>query len=62
MDEIKDRLKKIILEIYGIEVEPNVTEAPKDFDADYSTNLAMALCNRVGNTLRQKSQILAITF
>lgn len=53
MDEIKDRLKKIILEIYGIEVEPNVTEAPKDFDTDYSTNLAMAICKRVGKNPRE---------
>lgn len=53
MDEIKDRLKKIILELYDIEVEPNVTEAPKDFDADYSTNLAMAICKRVGKNPRE---------
>ena len=53
MDEIKTKLKKIISKIYGIEVEPNVTEAPKDFEADYSTNVAMAIAKKVGKNPRE---------
>lgn len=53
MEKIKEALKKVIKEKFEIEVEPNVTEAPKDFDADYSTNVAMQICKQVGKNPRE---------
>ena len=53
MEDIKDRLKNAISELYGIDVEPNVTEAPKNFDADYSTNVAMQICKQIGKKPRE---------
>ena len=53
MEEIKNKLKAVIKETYSIDVEPNVTEAPKDFDADYSTNVAMQICKQAGKNPRE---------
>ena len=56
MEDIKNKLKAAISELFGISVEPNVTEAPKDFDADYSTNVAMQICKQVGKNPRQVAE------
>lgn len=56
MEDIKDKLKAAISEVFGIDVEPNVTEAPKDFDADYSTNVAMQICKQAGKNPRQVAE------
>jgi arginyl-tRNA synthetase len=53
MDDIKAKLTTVISEIFGIDANPNVTVAPKDFDADYSTNVAMAICKQVGKNPRE---------
>ena len=53
MDEIKQKLKEVILKLYQVEFEPNITEAPKNFDADYSTNLAMAISKQVGKNPKE---------
>ena len=53
MEEIKNKLKAVIKETFSIDVEPNVTEAPKDFDADYSTNVAMQICKQAGKNPRE---------
>lgn len=57
MEDIKNKLRAVISEKFGIDVLPNVTEAPKnldgDFNADYSTNVAMQICKQVGKNPRQ---------
>ena len=60
MEEIKSKLKNVISEIFGVEIEPNVVEAPKniggDFEADYSTNVAMQLAKQVGKNPREVAE------
>lgn len=56
MEEIKGKLQAVISDLYNIEISPNVTEAPKDFDADYSTNVAMAICKQVGKNPREVAE------
>ena len=56
MEDIKDKLKEAISELYEIDVEANVTEAPKNFDADYSTNVAMQICKQAGKNPRQVAE------
>jgi len=53
MEEIKQKLKEIISKLYQLDFEPNITEAPKNFNADYSTNLAMAISKTVGKNPRE---------
>ncbi|MBP5675070.1 arginine--tRNA ligase [Candidatus Saccharibacteria bacterium] len=56
MEDIKEKLKAAISEVFGIDVQPNVTEAPKDFDADYSTNVAMQICKQVSKNPREVAE------
>jgi arginyl-tRNA synthetase len=56
MEDIKEKLKNVIFEKFGIDVEPNVTEAPKDFDADYSTNVSMQICKQAKKNPRQVAE------
>ena len=57
MEEIRTKLKAVILEAFQIEVEPVVTEAPRniadDLRADYSTNVAMVMAKQVGKSPRE---------
>ncbi|MBR1874855.1 arginine--tRNA ligase [Candidatus Saccharibacteria bacterium] len=53
MEEIKQKISEAISELYGIDFSPAVTEAPKNFDADYSTNVAMAISKQVGKNPRE---------
>ncbi|MBQ9017555.1 arginine--tRNA ligase [Candidatus Saccharibacteria bacterium] len=43
MDRIRDLLKKAILKLYGVDFEPEVTEAPGNIEADYSSNAPLKL-------------------
>lgn len=43
MDELRELLKKTIREIFDVEVEPEITPAPLNVDADYSSNVALKL-------------------
>ena len=56
MEDIKGKLKAAISDLFGIDVEPNVSEAPKNFDADYSTNVAMQICKQAGKNPRQVAE------
>ena len=56
MEDIKNKLEKVISDLFGIDVEANVTEAPKDFEADYSTNVAMQICKQVKKTPREVAE------
>ena len=38
MDELRKLLKETILEVFDVEVVPEITPAPSNVDADYSSN------------------------
>lgn len=43
MQEIRDQLKNVIKNLYGLDVDPDMTSAPENIDADYSSNIALKL-------------------
>jgi arginyl-tRNA synthetase len=43
MQEISEQLKTTIRNLYGLDVEPNITPSPGNIDADYSSNVALRL-------------------
>ena len=43
MQEIKEQLKKVIQSLYGLDFAPDITPAPANIDADYSTNAPLKL-------------------
>lgn len=43
MDEIKQKLKLIIKNLYNLDFEPELTPSPSNIDADYSTNAPLKL-------------------
>lgn len=43
MDEIKQKLKLIIKNLYNLDFEPELTPSPENIDADYSTNAPLKL-------------------
>ena len=43
MEILRDNLKKVILEVFGIDFEPEITPAPENIDADYSSNVPLKL-------------------
>ncbi|MDO5481396.1 MAG: arginine--tRNA ligase, partial [Candidatus Saccharibacteria bacterium] len=47
MEEIREKLREIILGIFEVEVEPEVTVAPEGMPADFASNVAMKLAGRL---------------
>ncbi|MBR3322160.1 arginine--tRNA ligase [Candidatus Saccharibacteria bacterium] len=47
MQEIWERLKQAIKELYGLDFEPEVTVAPENIEADYSTNAPLKLAKEL---------------
>ena len=47
MEILRDALKKAILELYGIDFEPEIVEAPENIDADYSSNAPLRLAKEL---------------
>lgn len=47
MENLRDNLKKVILDLYGIDFEPEVVPAPENIDADYSSNVALRLAKEL---------------
>lgn len=47
MEEIREKLEKEIEKLFGVEIEPEVTVAPENQDADYATNVAMRLAGEL---------------
>ena len=43
MEILRDSLKKVILDLYGIDFEPEIMLAPENIDADYSSNAPLKL-------------------
>ncbi|MBQ8985400.1 arginine--tRNA ligase [Candidatus Saccharibacteria bacterium] len=47
MQELKEKLKNVIFELYGIDFEPEITPAPANIDADFSSNVPLKLAKEV---------------
>ena len=47
MEILRDNLKKVILETFGIDFEPEITPAPLNIDADYSSNAPLKLAREL---------------
>lgn len=47
MENLRDNLKKVILDLYGIDFEPEITPAPENIDADYSSNAPLKLAKEL---------------
>ena len=47
MQEFRKILKKAILDVYGIDFEPEVTVAPSNIDADFSSNAPLKLAKEL---------------
>lgn len=47
MEEIKNVLKQVVQKLFGLEIEPEVTAAPKNIEADFSSNVAMKLAKEL---------------
>ena len=47
MQEIRDQLKKVIQDLYGLDFDPEITPSPDNIDADYSTNAPLKLAKEL---------------
>ena len=47
MQAIKDALKKVIQDLYGLDFDPEVTPSPENIDADYSSNAPLKLAKEL---------------
>ena len=47
MQEIRDQLKTIIQELYGLDFDPEISPSPENIDADYSTNAPLKLAKEL---------------
>lgn len=43
MENLQKSLKKVIKDLYGLDFEPELTTAPENIDADYSSNVSLRL-------------------
>ena len=59
MEKIRTELKKVILDIFGVEVEPMVTEAPEDTGADFASNVAFILAKELHKAPREIAQAIS---
>lgn len=47
MQEIRESLKKVIHDLYGLDFEPELTTSPANIDADYSSNAPLKLAKEL---------------
>ncbi len=53
MDDLKEQIKGVINDLYGVDETVDFASVPSDIEGDYSTNVAMRLARRVGKNPRQ---------
>ncbi len=53
MEEIQSWLSSVVLEIFGVEILPEVTVAPEEMKADFSSNIAMQLTRELHTAPRE---------
>ncbi len=47
MQELREQLKKVIQDLYGLDFEPEITPSPENIDADYSSNASLKLAKEL---------------
>ena len=47
MQSIREQLKKVIQDLYGLDFDPELTPSPDNIDADYSTNAPLKLAKEL---------------
>ena len=50
MQEIREQLKNLIKNLYHLDIEPDLSPAPDNIDADYSSNIALKLAKELHRT------------
>lgn len=53
MEEIQEKLKKIISELFSLEIEPEVVSAPENTEADYASNVALRISKELKRNPRE---------
>ena len=47
MENLRENLQKVILDLYGVHFEPEIVKAPENIDADYSSNAPLKLAKEL---------------
>lgn len=58
MQDVKHQLKKVIQELYNLDFEPELTPAPENVPADYSTNAPLKLAKELHQNPMQIAEAL----
>lgn len=53
MDNLKEQIKGVINDLYGVDETVDFASVPSEIEGDYSTNVAMRLARQVGKNPRQ---------
>ncbi len=61
MEELKEAIKKVSKDLFGVDVEPELTRPEEQF-GDYSTNVAMQLAGKLNKTPREIAEQLAAKY
>ena len=59
MQDIRNQLKQLIHDLYGLNFEPDLTPSPDNIDADYSTNAPLKLAKELHKSPMETAQELA---
>ena len=59
MESLREQIKLAANELFGVEVEPEVTVAPEVSGADYASNVAMKLAGQLGRAPRDVAEEIA---
>ena len=59
MEKLREQLKKQVRELFGVEVEPDLTVAPEGTGADFASNVAMRLAGQLGRPPREVAEEIA---
>ena len=62
MEEVREKLKKVVQELFQVEIEPKVTVAPVETGADYASNVAMQLAKELHQNPREVAEKIAKEF
>ena len=59
MEKLREQIRKVVYELFNVEVEPEVTVAPEAAGADYASNVAMKLAGQLGRKPREVAEEIA---
>ncbi len=61
MEEIREQLKKVIAEVFGLsDAEIEISKVPEGQEGDYASNIAMRLCKQLGRNPREIAEEIAV--